>query len=133
MNVSSESIDRMPVVRSVEAFDKRSGNLLERLVFNHRLIMVMACVVATVILGWLAVTRLSFNASFEKMIPSHHPYIRNYLDNAGELRGLGNSLRVVVENEGGSIFDPKYQEVLKKINDDLFLTPGVDRAWVKSL
>jgi predicted RND superfamily exporter protein len=133
MNVSSESIDRMPVVRSVEAFDKRSGNLLERLVFNHRLIMVMACVVATVILGWLAVTRLSFNASFEKMIPSHHPYIRNYLDNAGELRGLGNSLRVVVENEDGSIFDPKYLEVLKKINDDLFLTPGVDRAWVKSL
>jgi len=133
MNVSSESIDRMPVVRSVDAFDKRSGNLLERLVFNHRLIMIMACVVATVILGWLAVTRLSFNASFEKMIPSHHPYIRNYLDNAGELRGLGNSLRVVVENEDGNIFDPKYQDVLKKINDDLFLTSGVDRAWVKSL
>jgi predicted RND superfamily exporter protein len=123
----------MPVVRSVEAFDKRSGNLLERLVFNHRLVMVMACVIATVILGWLAVTRLSFNASFEKMIPSHHPYIRNYLDNAGELRGLGNSLRVVVENEDGNIFDPKYQEVLKKINDELFLTTGVDRAWVKSM
>ncbi|RAO76243.1 efflux RND transporter permease subunit [Dyella jiangningensis] len=133
MNVSSESIDRMPVVRSVEAFDTRSGNLLERLVFNHRLIMVIACVIATAILGGLAVTRLSFNASFEKMIPSHHPYIRNYLDNAGELRGLGNSLRVVVENQDGSIFDPKYQDVLKKINDDLFLTPGVDRAWVKSL
>ncbi|MBV8157245.1 MAG: MMPL family transporter [Dyella sp.] len=123
----------MPVVRSVADFDKRSGNLLERLVFNHRLIMVLVCALATVILGWLAVTRLSFNASFEKMIPSHHPYIRNYLENAGELRGLGNSLRVVVENENGNIFDPKYQEVLKKINDELFLTPGVDRAWVKSL
>lgn len=133
MNVSSESFDRMPVVRSVEAFDQRSGNLLERLVFNHRLAMIIVCLVATVILGWLAVAKLSFNASFEKMIPSHHPYIRNYLDNAGELRGLGNSLRVVVESEDGSIFDPKYQDVLKKINDDLFLTPGVDRAWVKSL
>ncbi|QNK01380.1 efflux RND transporter permease subunit [Dyella telluris] len=133
MTASTESLDRMPVVRSIEAFDKRSGNWLERLVFNHRFIMVMACVLATLVLGWLAATKLSFNASFEKMIPSHHPYIRNYLENAGELRGLGNSLRVVVENEDGTIFDPKYQEVLKKINDDLFLTPGVDRAWVKSL
>lgn len=133
MNTSTEQLDRMPVVRSIDDFDSRSGNLLERLVFNHRFIMVMACVVVTVLLGWLAVTKLSFNASFEKMIPSHHPYIRNYLDNAGELRGLGNSLRVVVENQDGSVFDPKYQEVLKKINDELFLTSGVDRAWVKSL
>lgn len=133
MNTSAETLDRMPVVRSIDHFDIRSGNLLERLVFNHRLIMVIACIVVTVLLGWLAVTRLSFNASFEKMIPSHHPYIRNYLDNAGELRGLGNSLRVVVENQDGNIFDPKYQEVLKKINDELFLTRGVDRAWVKSL
>ena len=133
MNTSPELLGRMPVVRSIDDFDTRSGNLLERLVFNHRLTMVIACMVVTVLLGWLAVTRLSFNASFEKMIPSHHPYIRNYLDNAGELRGLGNSLRVVVENQDGNIFDPKYQEVLKKINDELFLTPGVDRAWVKSL
>jgi predicted RND superfamily exporter protein len=133
MNTSTEQLDRMPVVRSIDDFDARSGNLLERLVFNHRFVMVMACVVVTVLLGWLAVTRLSFNASFEKMIPSHHPYIRNYLDNAGELRGLGNSVRVVVENQDGNIFDPKYQEVLKKINDELFLTRGVDRAGVKSL
>ena len=133
MSTSTGPLDRMPVVRTIDDFDTRSGNLLERLVFNHRFIMVMACIVVTVLLGWAAVTRLSFNASFEKMIPSHHPYIRNYLEHAGELRGLGNSLRVVVENEDGNIFDPKYQEVLKKINDELFLTSGVDRAWVKSL
>ncbi|RDI99684.1 RND family transporter [Dyella solisilvae] len=133
MSAVTMQLDRMPVVSELNDFDKNSGNLLERLVFNHRLVMMLVCAVATVLLGWVAVTRLSFNASFEKMIPSHHPYIRNYLDNAGELRGLGNSLRVVVENEDGNIFDPKYQDVLKKINDDLFLTRGVDRAWLKSL
>ena len=42
-------------------------------------------------------------------------------------------MRVVVENTDGDIFDPQYLEALKKINDELFLTPGVDRAWVKSL
>ena len=42
-------------------------------------------------------------------------------------------LRVVVENPNGDIFDPQYLESLKQINDELFLTPGVDRAWMKSL
>ncbi|TCI11384.1 RND family transporter [Dyella soli] len=123
----------MPVVSELGQFDANSGNRLERLVFNHRFIMLLVCAVATVLLGWVAATRLSFNASFEKMIPGNHPYIRNYLDNAGELRGLGNSLRVVVAVEDGNIFDPKYQEALKKINDELFLTRGVDRAGLKSL
>lgn len=72
-------------------------------------------------------------ASFEKMIPSGQPYIQNYLKHKDDLRGLGNALRVVVENPGGDIFDPAYLDALKQINDELFLTPGVDRAWVKSL
>ena len=133
MNTQSTSLDRMPVVSDLSQFDANSGNRLERLVFNHRVAMMVVCAVLTVLLGWVAATRLSFNASFEKMIPSHHPYIRNYLDNAGELRGLGNSLRVVVAVDDGTIFDPKYQEALKKINDELFLTRGVDRGGLKSL
>ncbi len=133
MNVENVSLDCMPVVRDLREFDANSGNMLERLVFNHRFAMILVCALATVLLGWVAVTRLSFNASFEKMIPSHHPYIHNYLENANELRGLGNSLRVVVAVDDGNIFDPKYQEALKKINDELFLTRGVDRAGLKSL
>ncbi len=39
----------------------------------------------------------------------------------------------MVENTDGDIFDPAYLEALKQINDELVLTPGVDRAWVKSL
>jgi predicted RND superfamily exporter protein len=67
------------------------------------------------------------------MIPRSHPYIQNYLENRDELRGLGNALRIVVENPNGDIYDPKYENTLKKIHDEVFLTPGVDRAWVKSL
>jgi predicted RND superfamily exporter protein len=73
------------------------------------------------------------NASFEKMMPQSQPYIKNYLEHKNDLRGLGNSIRVVVENTSGDIFDKHYLEVLKQINDEVFLTPGVDRAWVKSL
>src|SRR5947207_3104208 len=67
------------------------------------------------------------------MIPQSQPYIKNYLTYQKDLRGLGNAIRVVVENTDGDVFDPQYLEVLKQVNDELILTPGVDRAWVKSL
>ena len=63
--------------------------------------------VISIFLGWKS-TQLAVNANFERMIPSSHPYIKNFLDNKGELRGLGNQLRVVVENTQGDIFDPDY-------------------------
>jgi uncharacterized protein len=133
MSAISTELEQMPVVRDLADFDRNSGNLLERLVFNHRLAMVIVCALVTLVLGYVAATRLTLNASFEKMIPQGQPYIKNYLIYQKELRGLGNAIRVVVENGDGDIFDPRYLEALKHISDELILTPGVDRAWVKSL
>ncbi|KJZ39616.1 RND family transporter [Pseudomonas fluorescens] len=127
------NLDTMPVIRELKGFDARSGNVLERLIFNNRLLVVLTCLIVTVVLSYFAATGLTLNASFEKMIPQSQPYIKNYLENRQSLRGLGNTVRVVVENTGGDIYDPKYLEVLKQVNDTLFLTPGVDRAWIKSL
>src|SRR6478672_5502743 len=121
------------VPETLEQFDPASGSLLERSVFNHRKAVMLACAIVTVLLAIVAATRLTLSASFEKMIPRSHPYIQNYLENRNELRGLGNALRIVVENPNGDIYDPKYENTLKKIHDEVFLTPGVDRAWVKSL
>ena len=122
-----------PLAGGLDEFDPQTGSRLERLVFNNRRAVIVLCAVITLVLGALAATRLTLNASFERMLPVGHPYIQNYLENRNELRGLGNSLRIVVANPGGDIYDPKYQETLRKINDELVLTPGVDRAWVKSL
>src|SRR4030095_5452392 len=133
MAAVTDDLDQMPVVRKLADFDKKSGNVLERLVFNNRLAMGILCTIVTVVLVSAAATKLELNASFEKMIPQSQPYIKNYLTYQKDLRGLGNVVRVVVENTDGDIFDPAYLEALKQINDELFLTPGVDRAWVKSL
>ena len=114
------------------AFDRCSGNRLERLIFNYRWLVLAACAAVTLALGVLA-TGLRLNASYEKVIPTHHPFIQSYLENRNELHGLGASLRVVVETKGDSIFEPAYLNALKDINDALFLTKGVDRAWMKSL
>jgi predicted RND superfamily exporter protein len=130
--MAKTNIDDMPAVAELRDFDRDSGNRLERFIFNNRLLIVLVCVLATLALGWQA-TKLTLNAGFEKMIPQTQPYIRNFLDNRQDLRGLGNALRVVVENKRGDIFDPAYLQVLRQVNDELFLTPGVDRANLKSL
>jgi uncharacterized protein len=133
MAAGTDTLDRMPVVRDLAAFDPSSGSRLERLIFNNRLAVVVTCALITVALAFVAATKLGLNASFEKMIPQSQPYIKNYLEHRKDLRGLGNSLRVVVENVDGDIYDPAYLDVLRKVSDELVLTPGVDRAWVKSL
>jgi len=132
MHASAMHADTLPAALAQD-FDSRSGSRLERLVFNNRRVVLVVCLLLTLVLGALAAVRLTLNASFDKMIPRGHPYIQNYLDHRTELRGLGNALRIVVESPKGTVYDARYLEELKKIHDELFLTPGVDRAWVRSL
>lgn len=114
------------------AFDPRSGSLIERALFNHRLVVVLCCLLTTLLLGWQA-TRSQLNASFEKTIPTSHPYIANYLKVQSELTGLGNAVRIAVARGEGTIYDAKYLDTLRRLSDEVFLLPGVDRARMKSL
>ncbi len=139
----------------LEDFDPRSGSRLERAVFNHRILVLLLCVLATIVLG-VSALRLKLNASFEKTIPAGHPYITNYLAHKKELSGLGNSVRIAVQarpaagpSQGGTataggspkgvgvsvgnIYDAHYLETLRKISDEVLLLPGVDRPFMKSL
>lgn len=113
-------------------FDPRSGNVIERLFFNHRAAVLALCLLITLVLGGQA-AGLRLNANFERMIPTGHPYIANYLDNRSELAGLGNSLRIAVATTGESIYDAEYLATLQKVSEEVFLMPGVDRATMKSL
>ena len=113
-------------------FDPRSGSVVERALFNHRWIVVLLCAVVTALLGWQA-TRLRLEASFEKTIPAGHPYIRNFLAYQGELSGLGNAVRIAVARPQGTIYDARYLDTLRRLSDEVFLLPGIDRARMKSL
>jgi len=121
-----------PVIRNISEFDAKSGSFLERLLFNNRLVLMIFCAVLTALLGWQA-TRLELGASFERIIPTNHPYIANYLAHKSDLAGLGNVVRISVENTDGTIFDADYLETVRKLNDDLFLLPGVERPYMKSI
>jgi len=115
-----------------EAFDPRSGSLVERALFNHRWIVLLLCALVTAALGWQA-TRLRLNATFEKTIPVSHPYVQNFLQYQGELSGLGNAVRIAVARPKGTIYDAKYMDTLRRLSDEVFLLPGVDRTHMKSL
>ncbi|WP_341649763.1 efflux RND transporter permease subunit [Thauera humireducens] len=120
------------VIADIADFDHRSGSLPERLLFNNRFIVVAVCLLVTVVLAYQAMG-LRLNAAFEKMIPTSHPYIVNYLENRSQLAGMGNSLRIAVETKNGDIFSADYLETVRQLNDELFLMPEVDRPYMKSL
>ena len=133
MNLDT-SIDDQPVVARLEDFDTKSGSWPERLLFNHRPWVVALCLLLTMVLGWQA-SKLRLNASFEKTIPTAHAYIANYLANKGNLGGQGNAVRIAVEAVGpdATIFNAEYLASLQKLSDEIYLLPGVDRPFMKSL
>jgi predicted RND superfamily exporter protein len=134
---TDHSTDAQPIVARLEDFDAGSGSRAERALFNHRPWVLALCLLLTVLLGWQA-TRLRLNASFDKTLPGAHPYIQNYLANKANLAGGGNALRIAVEvlpapGKDATIFERDYLDTLGKLNDEVFLLPGVDRPFMKSL
>jgi uncharacterized protein len=117
---------------AAEAEPSSSSHGIERLVFGHRRIVLLLCLLVTLLLGWQA-THLRLNASFEKTIPTSHPYIQNFLANQTQLTGLGNSIRIAVANGDAPIYDKAYMDTLRRLNDEVFLLQGVDRMRMRSL
>lgn len=126
------SVADQPVVRDLKDFDPRSGTLLEQLLFNNRFVIALACLAVTLFMGFQT-SKLELAASFEKMLPTRHPFIANYLAHKNDLVALGNVVRIAVENRQGTIYDKEYLETLRQINDEIFLFPGVERPYLKSL
>jgi predicted RND superfamily exporter protein len=122
----------LPVISDLKAFDFQSGSFLEKLVFNHRPLVLAFCLLMTIVLGYLA-TGITLQAGFEKTLPKNHDYVLNYQANRGDLKGLGNNLRIVVAVSEGDIFTPDNLKYIEKVNEAVFFLPGVDRNGMKSI
>jgi predicted RND superfamily exporter protein len=112
--------------------DNQRAPLAERILFENRIPVILIFVLLTAFFGSQAL-QIEPDASFEKMIPTSHPYIQNYLDNKADLASLSNSIRIIVETTDGDIFDKEFQEALRLINDEVFYIPGVDRSGLQSI
>ena len=65
----------------------RKAPLAERLLFENRVIVMLVFALLTIFFGYQA-SQLRPDASFEKMIPTSHPYIQNFLRNRADLASL---------------------------------------------
>lgn len=108
------------------------AKIYERLIFNHRPVLLVLFLVATVFLGWKA-SQLKPDTSFLKMIPTGHPFIQNMIDNLDDIGAAGTVIQVAVESKKGDIFTKEYMETLKQISDEVFYLPGVDRRGLESV
>jgi hypothetical protein len=105
---------------------------IENILFTKRVVILSIISILFVLLSIQAV-QVKPEASFTKMIPGQHEFINNFLTYRKELAGLGNVVRVVVENTDGDIFEAEFQEILKQVTDEVFFIPGVNRNELKSL
>jgi predicted RND superfamily exporter protein len=120
------------VIGDVGDFDRNSGSIFERLIFNNRLIIIILCAVVTLLLGHEA-TKLKLNANYEGTIPWADPFMVNYLKHYDFLQAQGNALRIVVQAKQGNIGNAKYLATLQHINDAVLDLPGINRPFVTSL
>lgn len=108
------------------------GPLIERLIFEHRKVVLIIMALLTAVLAWQA-TQLQVAASFEKMIPAKHEYVQNFLENRKDLAGLGNVVRITVQAKEGDIFSAEFLDTLKQVTEKAFFIPGVSRPELRSL
>jgi uncharacterized protein len=105
---------------------------MERMLFARRPLLLVVFALLTVFLGY-HMLQLKPEASFLRMIPTYHPYIKNYIKHQNDLKEFGNTVRITVETAKGNIFSKEYLETLKQVTDEVFFVSGVDRSTLKSL
>jgi predicted RND superfamily exporter protein len=104
---------------------------LEKLVFQRRPLTIALFVIVTVAMAWLA-TGLRIQASFSKLFPLEHEYMRTYGQYSQEFGGADRILIALMARDG-NMFTADFFSRLEAITDEVFFIPGVDRTQVYSL
>ncbi|MFY8273396.1 efflux RND transporter permease subunit [Pseudoalteromonas sp. SSDWG2] len=104
---------------------------LERSLFRHRVWVIAAFIIATVVLAFQA-TKLKLDASFNKNIPLNHEYMKVYTKHEKQFGGA-NGILISVCDANGDIFNEEFFTQLKAVHDQLYFIPGVNRPLVNSI
>ncbi len=104
---------------------------IERAVFGHRALVLLALALFTLVMGVFA-ARLHMSAGFGKQLPIGHEYTDTFVKYQRVLFGA-NRLVVVVHARQGDIWTPHALRRLNDVTQALVYLPGVDRRSVSSL
>jgi predicted RND superfamily exporter protein len=112
--------------------DSKLALTLEKLIFGHRAIIVLAFVVITLVLAAVAVRGLRIDASFTKQLPLKHEYMQTFVKHQSEF-GSANRVLIALIARDGNMFQADFFEALKKATDEVLVMDGIDRSRVQSL
>ena len=116
----------------IERPDAKTAQTLERLIFGHRQLIVVAFVLLTAVLGTMAVRGLHIDASFTKQLPLKHEYMQTFVKHQSEF-GSANRVLIALIARDGNMFQPAFFDALKKATDEVLVMDGIDRGRVQSL
>ena len=105
---------------------------LSNLLFGHRKFFLGLFAAMTVLLG-MSASQLRVDAGFAKMIPLEHPYMQTFTEYQKTFGGANRVLIALRTKDGKDIYNPEFFDTLKKVTDEVFFLPGIDRATVTSL
>ena len=85
--------------------------------------------------AWLFVHALHLkpDAGFEKQIPLDHPYMQVFKQYEQSFGGANLISLALISRDGTDIYNERFLDRLKKVTDEVFFLPGVDRSRVQSL
>jgi predicted RND superfamily exporter protein len=104
---------------------------IENLIFSNRRLVMVVFAIVTVFMAYNA-SKLRIDAGFAKMLPLEHEYMKTYVQYRDDFGGA-NKVLIAIKTREGDIFTPEYFETLRKVTDDVFFIPGVNRTRVMSL
>jgi len=104
---------------------------LEALIFGNRRWVIGIFVIMTLFMAYRA-SLLRIDAGFTKHLPLKHEYMKTYVQYQQEFGGA-NRVVIAIMTKGGEIFTPAFFDVLRRVTDEVFFIPGIDRTQVKSL
>ncbi len=105
--------------------------LAERLIFGHRLIVLLVFAAITAVMGYCAL-QLHVDAGFKKQIPLEHPYMKTFLDYEKQFGGA-NRILIAVIDRSGNMFNLPFFQTMEKITQDAKTIQNVDESRVSSI
>jgi predicted RND superfamily exporter protein len=108
------------------------ASTLERLIFGHRLVIVIVFALVSVAMLTVATRGLRIDASFTKQLPLKHEYMQTFVKHQSEFGGANRVLVALIARDG-NMFTPAFFDALKKATDEVLVMDGIDRTRVQSL
>lgn len=100
-------------------------------IFKKRNAMVAIFGAITLVMLWFA-SNTMVDAGFNKNLPPNHEYIQTFLKHQENFGGA-NRVIIALTLEEGTIFSKEYFELLRKVTDEVYFIPGVNRSQVSSI